>query len=419
MKITNLWMFLGYKFFSLLPLFIPTYAFFYFTFASSSQSFFLQIFIIAFVISFIINFINIKYNHFFHKFSNDFDLTSAQKVHVNPVPRTGGVGLIMSLISIAYVLSYINAEVSSLLSWLLLAALPAFLGGIIEDLTKRVGVKTRFNLILLSVIISFLVLGSGLNRLDCVLIDWIFDYRIVSLLVTMFMASGVVNSFNIIDGFNGLSSLVAIIILSGFYYVSFLVNDPFIMHACLASIGAIFGFLIWNYPKGRIFLGDGGAYLIGFMIAEISLLLVARNPEVSAWFPFLLALYPIFETLFSIYRRKYIRGISPGQADGFHLHTLIYKRLIRVNGNSKIKNIIFLNSMTSPYLWVLCCLSVIPAILFWQNTRVLLICSFIFMLSYLGLYKRIINFNTPKMFLFFFKIQIAIHRFMRNPKEIV
>lgn len=61
---------------------------------------------------------------------------------------------------------------------------------------------------------------------------------------------------------------------------------------------------------GKIFLGDGGAYLLGYFIAEISVLLVLRNPEVSPWFPLLVVAYPVVEALFSIYRRNILKGVS-------------------------------------------------------------------------------------------------------------
>ncbi|KWE82613.1 hypothetical protein WL81_30570 [Burkholderia ubonensis] len=78
-----------------------------------------------------------------------------------------------------------------------------------------------------------------------------------------------------------------------------------------------------------IFPGDGGAYFIGFMPAELAILLVMRNRKVSAWYPVPLFTYPIFETCFSIYRKKFMRGMSPGIPDGMHRHMLVYKRLMR------------------------------------------------------------------------------------------
>ena len=89
-------------------------------------------------------------------------------------------------------------------------------------------------------------------------------------------------------------------------------------------------------------------------------------------FPLLPCAYPIFETIFTMYRRKFIRGVATGPPDGIHLHTLIHRRLIRMNfGRFHGRRQTMRNSMTSPYLWVLCLLSIIPSVLWWDSTRVL------------------------------------------------
>ena len=162
--------------------------------------------------------------------------------------------------------------------------------------------------------------------------------------------------------------------------------------------GAVLGFFVWNFPAGLIFLGDGGAYFLGFMVAELSVLLIARHREVSPLFPLLACAYPIFETLFTMYRRKFIRGVATGAPDGIHLHTLIHRRLIRPRAKtgSRERRQTTRNSMTSPYLWVLCLLSILPSVLWWDSTRVLTGFLLLFMVSYVWLYWRIVRFKTPR-----------------------
>ena len=94
----------------------------------------------------------------------------------------------------------------------------------------------------------------------------------------------------------------------------------------LAGIGALAGFFVLELPGGLVFLGDGGAYFVGFYVAEVAILLLHRNPQVSPMFPLLACIYPVFETLFSMYRRRVLRDRSPGVPDGIHLHSLIYRR---------------------------------------------------------------------------------------------
>jgi UDP-N-acetylmuramyl pentapeptide phosphotransferase/UDP-N-acetylglucosamine-1-phosphate transferase len=118
---------------------------------------------------------------------------------------------------------------------------------------------------------------------------------------------------------------------------------------------------------------------------------------VSAWFPLLLCIYPVFETLFSIYRKRWLRGRSPGMPDGVHLHMLVYKRLVRwAIGSNLARHKTQRNAMTSPYLWVLSSLAVIPAVLFWQYEYVLMGFVFLFSVVYLALYRTLVRFASPR-----------------------
>jgi UDP-N-acetylmuramyl pentapeptide phosphotransferase/UDP-N-acetylglucosamine-1-phosphate transferase len=104
-----------------------------------------------------------------------------------------------------------------------------------------------------------------------------------------------------------------------------------LLYLSLTLTFALIGFFFWNLPFGYIFLGDGGAYLLGFLAGLLGVLVVERHPEVSPWFPLLLLLYPIYETIFSIIRKKFMRNASPFEPDPIHLHMLFYKRLIKPN----------------------------------------------------------------------------------------
>lgn len=314
-----------------------------------------------------------------------------RKVHVQPVPRIGGVGILIGLLASGIVLH--SGEY-----WILLgAALPAFYGGIKEDVTKRAGVLKRLGLSMGSAALGIVGLGAFVSRIDLPWVDQFMALPLIAWLFTIVAVAGIAHALNIIDGFNGLASGTSLIILSALGYVAYLVGDQTLFYACLAAVGAIFGFFVWNFPHGKIFLGDGGAYLLGFLIAEISVLLVQRNPEVSAWFPMLLVAYPVTETLFSVYRRKFKKGISPGRPDGVHLHTLIYQRLVRWKvGSKNLKDQTVRNALTSLYLWGFTLLCALPAILFWQNTPVLIGAVAAFVFVYLGFYRRLVRFKMPR-----------------------
>ncbi|MEO8248778.1 MAG: hypothetical protein ABI589_05355, partial [Burkholderiales bacterium] len=160
--------------------------------------------------------------------------------------------------------------------------------------------------------------------------------------------------------------------------------------------GATGGFLVWNYPRGLIFAGDGGAYLWGVVIAMACITLVQRHAEVSPWFPVLLLIYPVWETLFSIYR-KASRGVSPGVADALHFHQLIFRRLVRrVLDEDEARMLLMRNNRTSPYLWGFTLLTVAPAVLFWRNTTVLMLFTMLFVVTYTWIYISIIRFRVPR-----------------------
>ncbi|MFY8116409.1 MAG: MraY family glycosyltransferase, partial [Roseateles sp.] len=279
--------------------------------------------------------------------------------------------------------------------------LPAFGAGLVEDFTKRVSPAKRLLATAVSAALGGTFLGALITRTDIPGLDWVVATTVGATLVTVFVVAGVANSVNIIDGFNGLSSMCVSLMLLVFAYVAYQLGDAELALWALAGVGAILGFFVWNYPAGLIFLGDGGAYFMGFFLAEIGILLIARHAEVSPLFPLMVCIYPVFETVFSIYRRRFLRDASPGDPDGIHLHSLIYRRLMRwAVGARDARALTRRNSMTAPYLWMLCLTSLVPALLFWRSTAMLAACMLVFAVLYVGLYWRIVRFRTPKWLVF-------------------
>ena len=354
-------------------------------------------FLLAFLGSLITATFIVRYRHMHQRFTDDDDLNSVQKFHASAVPRIGSLALVVGLLAAILPRLWNDAALARFELLLLATALPIVLAGLAEDLTKRFGWKERMVATLCSAGLAGWVFSGWLTGLEMAPLDWLLAWPLVSMLFTCFAVSGVTHSFNLIDGYNGLASAVGVVILIGIAYVAFQVGDAHILIACFAGAGAVIGFLMWNYPRGLIFLGDGGAYLIGFWVAELSVLLVVHNPQVSKWFPLLLCFYPVFETLFTIYRRVWLHRAHVGMPDAAHLHQIIYKRLVRwAVGSHEVSAITARNNMTSPYLWLLSSLAVIPAVLFWHNTVLLQICVVLFALVYIWLYRAIVRFKSPR-----------------------
>jgi UDP-N-acetylmuramyl pentapeptide phosphotransferase/UDP-N-acetylglucosamine-1-phosphate transferase len=348
----------------------------------------------AFFSSFIATLLIIRFQHLHSQFSADSDLSGPQKFHKISVPRIGGISIAAGIFTATLFRLQSNPG-STIETTLLVCAIPTFAIGLTEDLTKKVGVKTRLIFTAIAAAMAAIYLGAQITRLDVPGIDYLLALPGVAIIFTIFAVTGLANAYNIIDGFNGLSSMVGIITLMGLAYVSYAVADPLMMYLSLVMAGSILGFFLWNYPRGLIFLGDGGAYLIGFWIAIITVMLVARHQNISPWFALLINAYPILETLFTIYRRKIHQGKSPGLPDGIHFHTLIYRRILNPICNATKDDLFTANAKTSPYLWILTAMAIVPAILWWQSTNILIASSIIFTVSYVWLYKRIVTFKTP------------------------
>lgn len=369
-------------------------------FCASIGRYDMTILFLSFLLSVVVGAVVIRFNHLHSHVSGDHAGSGPQKFHAHPTPRIGGVpimvGMLTGLASAVWINRWATGEWVG--AWLIVV-LPAFAGGIAEDLTKKVGALHRLLLSFVAAGLGFWLLDARLIRLDLGVVDtWLAGSLALSLVLTMIAAGGVAHALNIIDGFNGLAGMVTVLILGALGFVCFKVGDMALLAVCASLLGATVGFLLWNYPRGLIFAGDGGAYLWGFVIAEISILLVARHPEVSAWFPLMLVIYPVWETLFTIYRRKVVRGTSPGMPDGLHFHSLIYRRLIRwMVGSMEARQIVQRNSMTAPYLWGVCLFSVVPAVLWWSSTTYLMVSVVVFMVLYVWIYQRIVRFRTPKM----------------------
>ncbi|MEY2631990.1 MAG: hypothetical protein RIR00_644 [Pseudomonadota bacterium] len=349
----------------------------------------------AFLISAAICFLIIKFERFHSRFTHDTH-DGPQKFHVVPTARIGGLGLAAGVVLVYGLLQGRYVEESRFFGLLLLASIPAFMGGLVEDMTKRVSVMTRLVLSMVSAVLASVMLGATVLEFDILGLTLHF-HPFFAIMLTAFAVSGATNAVNIIDGYNGLASGVGIIVLTALAIVALANQDFAVMFAALAMVGALVGFLVFNWPGGKIFLGDGGAYLLGVWISELCILLVTRNPGVSIWFPLLLMIYPVYETLFSIFRRRYIRKQHPGHPDRSHLHQLVYSRLIRGHlGCKQPSSVIRRNSRVVFYFWPSCAFLAVFGVIcvdkpLWLQFGVLVYC-----LAYTWLYFTLLAHRAPR-----------------------
>ncbi|MEO7885384.1 MAG: glycosyltransferase [Polaromonas sp.] len=334
-----------------------------------------------------------------------YEVDKPQRFHAGNIPRTGGIGILigaamgwMAAALAGWVGSGLNAQMTGNFSAsLLVVMLPAVLGGAYEDISQRLTVRYRLILTATSAALACALLGVSVTRLGIPMVDDVLSTASwVGVGIAFFAICGLPHAFNLIDGYNGLAGTVALFICLAIAYVALQLGDRQLAAVVVCLAGATAGFLVWNYPRGLIFAGDGGAYFWGVAVAVAVILLVQRHPLVSPWFPMLLLIYPVWETIFSIYR-KLARGGSPGVADALHFHQLIYRRLVRgVFHDNESRRMLMRNNRTSPYLWSFTLMTVVPAVLFWRETSILMMFCALFVLSYVGFYIAIIRFKVPR-----------------------
>lgn len=320
------------------------------------------------------------------RFTHD-TFEGAQKFHVAPTPRIGGVAILAGCIA-AWLL---EPGLRALLSPILLAGSYAFAAGLAEDLTKRVVVSVRLVATMASGLVICIMSGHWLRAVGVPGVDLLLGFSWFAVPFTAVALSGVANSLNIIDGFNGLAGGVAIIILLTLGAIAGGEGDAELALLCIAISAAVVGFLLVNFPLGRIFLGDGGAYFLGFLIGWIAVQLVARNPGVSPWAGMVACAYPVLEMFFSMWRKIRRDGHHPAAPDSLHFHMLVHRRVARKLFPSSSPAL--QNAMTSPFAWLYALLPAMFAFAFRDSTPLLigafLVCAFV----YSALYARLTQFR--------------------------
>ncbi len=319
---------------------------------------------------------------------SDDEHHGVQKVHTKPTPRVAGIALFLGLL---VSIRFTPPEVGAVLYPTLLASLPAFSFGLLEDLTKKVGVRERLLATIASGIVAWWITHISLNRVGVWGLDYLLAFPLLSMLFTAFAIGGIANAINIIDGFNGLASGVVTISLSAIGIMAYTAGDAVLAKVCVVLVAVIAGFMVTNFPFGKIFLGDGGAYQIGFWLGWVAVLLPMRNPSISPWASLLACAYPILEVLFSIWRRAK-RDLHPGSPDRLHMHSLIKTRLVRKWLHKSLPASLR-NAAVAPVLWGFASWPAILAIAFAKTTWVLMICFGVSAVAYALYYRRLTRFG--------------------------
>ena len=324
------------------------------------------------------------------RFTHDV-LHGVQKFHENPTPRVGGLGIMLGLAVAAWKLEgHLEGAGASVLRSLLIAGLPAFLFGLADDLGISENAWARLMATLASGVLAWAVGGALLVRVGVPVLDALLQWMPLAVAFTAFALAGLANAFNIIDGFNGQSSGVVILILLALATIAWQVGDVELAAVALIITSAVAGFMLVNYPLGKIFLGDGGAYLLGFSAGCLAVLLLQRNAGVSPWALLLVVVYPVWEVAFSMLRRRR-QGRALMRPDSLHLHTLLQRR--RTRWLLQRRTAVWQNAAVAPMVWGLCAAACAWGVWSHANSTASIAGLCVFIATYTLVYRRLVRFR--------------------------
>ena len=251
------------------------------------------------------------------------DLGAVQSSHSVPTPRLGGMAIVTALSLGSFL---IPGDFGAATSMLLLCLAPLFAGGLMDDLGYGVSPRRRMALAALSTLLAVAAFGIWIERVGVPGVDWALGLAPVGIMFTIFAVVGVTNAFNLIDGVNGLSITISLLVATALGYVAAVHGVPELAQASALVVSALGGFLLINYPFGKVFLGDAGAYSVGFILASLAVALMHFAPDVSPAAVLLIFFWPVADTALAIYRRK-VRGRPSDKPDRMHFHQLVMRAL--------------------------------------------------------------------------------------------
>ena len=267
-------------------------------------------------------------------FSRREDLHAVQAAHTKPTLRIGGLGILAGVLAGTLLLSA-DAAFLSYASLILVSAIPLILGGFAEDLGFQVPPRLRLGAIAISALLCATFLPAVLTHIGVPVIDDILTLYPLAFMFTIFAASGVTNAFNLIDGLNGLASFTAITTAVALSTLAMIADLTHLQNFYAMFSVVTFGFFVLNFPAGKLFLGDGGAYLLGHCLTWGGITLAIEVAGLSAFAILLIFFWPIADTALAIWRR--LRLASPtDRPDRLHFHQLVMRFLeIRVLGRGR------------------------------------------------------------------------------------
>lgn len=304
-----------------------------------------------------------------------------QTIHRGKVSRLGGLVIFLTL-ALMSIIKF--KDINNIFFWYLLISIPVFFVAFIEDLTQSVSPKYRLIGTIFSSILFIIIYDVLITKLGWKFFDYLLDYKLISLVFTILCITFLTQAFNIIDGLNGLSLITAILCFACIAIISNENGDYEIQKNIIFLISVLLGVLIFNFPFGKIFLGDSGAYLIGLFLSVTTILSYNKLQNLSTFVVISILIYPVYELTRSIFRRIILRKkvFSP---DTKHLHSILYA----YNFNKYSLNPLITNIISSLQIIGILFLNSLYIILNYKNDYLIIVGILIFILIYEIVYFKI------------------------------
>jgi UDP-N-acetylmuramyl pentapeptide phosphotransferase/UDP-N-acetylglucosamine-1-phosphate transferase len=339
----------------------------------------LFMYFLVLIFGILINYFVIKnYNNLNLNILLDKEYSKPQSFHKHPVLCFGG-----SSIYILFLIIFLLFDLKFLNHFFLLATVSFFIG-LLDDFKIKLRPFFRLMLIFILFFASIKFLNININYLNVNFLNEIFkDYYYLKLFFVTLCFVFIINGSNFIDGFNGLLTIHALIILSIVNFINYYFSNYDLLIFGVISFSAILSFAFFNFPKAKLFLGDSGSYLIGALISYLIIQTSNYNPNIPSFFFCCLLYYLFFEVFFSFIRKLFYEKKNPLTPDKNHLHMLFF--------STTKKKVKFFNSnfSTGFYLNVIYTLTLIPIFYFYNNNFFLKYYFFILLTFYSYYYYKL------------------------------
>ena len=319
------------------------------------------------IFTFLTFFIFLSVNNYSNKLYKgillDKDFSKPQAFHKDAISRSGGIACIICL----FVYFGINHLIFSNIPYeYLFVCTSLFLIGCLDDIKIKISPNVRLMMMVIFLILFITFLPIKIFNIDLIFLNLLLENKIFSTFFLLLCFLFIINGANLIDGFNGLLGINILIINCVLLFIN-LDNEQFeFSFFLIAQIIILISFLLFNFPKAKMFLGDSGSYLFGSLVALNTISTNNLSPQISSFFFCILLFYLFFEVFFSFFR-KISQNKSPMLPDKNHLHMLSFIKLSKTFGLIKSN---YLNSIVINLVYSIL---VLPSVYFADNG---VICKF-------------------------------------------